>query len=255
MSGEARTEQFALGTATVMIGPADKLFDLNEQEHSIGLVKNFALTAQPGYTDLTQGVKNNVVYSVLTSNPVKATMEVYEHTAKNLAYSLALDGSAMAPQTATATVAADAAAAADTLTVDAVADFAADDYVTVTNGADVFIRKVKTIDAAAKSVQVDVAFAKAILTGAVVKKVNMVAVGSKKDQPFMAAKIVGQLADGTTVAVLIPKIRVTNGFSLAFDTTKFGNLPYQFSVYDLVNTDTFYDQFKDVGQAMLALDK
>lgn len=259
MAGEAKSQQFMLGTATVMIGPQSELFNLNPDEHSIGLVKNFSISGQPSYTELTQGVKNNVVFSVMTANPVTATMEVYEHTSKNLAYGLGLDGSKLDPisdsTTTNADVPANIAGTSD-IPVAAVTGFTVGDWIqAAVPGANdkLLVAKIKTIDAAAKTLTVDDAqkFDYELPAGTVVRKVNVVGIGSKSDQPFLSAKIVGSLADGTPVALLIPKVRITGGFTLAFKTDSFGNLPYKFQPYDLVETDPFYDTFLPFGQAML----
>ena len=77
MAGEAKTNAFMLGTATVMLGAQADLFDLNPTEHSIGLVKNFNLQVDQTYTELTQGVQNQIVFSVRTGNKVMNTMEAY----------------------------------------------------------------------------------------------------------------------------------------------------------------------------------
>jgi hypothetical protein len=260
MAGEAKSNKFMLGTATVMVGAQSDLFNLNPTDHSIGLVKNFTISGQPSYTELTQGVKNSVVYSVMTGNPVTATMEVYEHTAKNLAYGLGLDGSAMAPTTVATTTNADVAAnVAGTKLIPcaAVTGFLVGDWIQalpVGPTDKVLVAKIKSIDATAKTITVqdDHGFSYALASGSLVKKVNVVGIGSKSDQPFLSAKIVGNLADGTPVALLIPKIRVTGGFTLAFKSDSFGNLPYKFQPYDLTQADPFYDTFLPYGQAMLA---
>lgn len=252
MAGEALTSSFMLSTATVMLGAQADLFNLNPADNSIGLVKNFTMTAEPGYTELTQGVKNSVVYSVMTSNVVRANMEVYEYTGRNIAYSLGLEGASITPTTDTTTVDTITVADATTVPVLATTGFAVGDYVTIKQGAadQLFVRKITavTLD---ESIEVNAGIPIALAVGAVVSKVNVIGIGSKVDQPFLAAKIVGTLADGSDVAILIPKLRITNGFSLAFTTDNFGNLPYQFTVYDQVATDPNYALFADVGQAML----
>lgn len=260
MAGEAKSQQFMLGTATVMIGPQSELFNLNPDEHSIGLVKNFSISGQPSYTELTQGVKNSVVFSVMTGNPVTATMEVYEHTSKNLAYGLGLDGSTLDPITQSTTTNADVpanVAGSSSIPVGDVANFAIGDWVqAAVPGANdkLLIARLKEVDAAGKTLTIsdDHKFDYELPAGTIVKKVNVVGIGSRSDQPFLAAKIVGDLADGTPVALLIPKVRITGGFTLAFKTDSFGNLPFKFQPYDLVSTDPFYDTFLPFGQAMLA---
>lgn len=260
MAGEAKSNKFMLGTATVMIGPQSDLFNLNPEEHSIGLVKNFTMSGQPSYTELTQGVKNSVVYSVMTGNPITATMEVYEHTAKNLAYGLGIDGSAFDPTTVNTTTNADVAsnvAGTKIIPCAAVTGFLVNDWIQVLPAGvtdKVLVAKIKSIDSTAKTITIqdEQSFDYALAIGSIVKKVNVVGIGSKSDQPFLAAKVVGNLADGTPVALLIPKVRITGGFTLAFKSDSFGNLPYKFQPYDLTEADPFYQTFLPFGQAMLA---
>lgn len=92
MAGEAKTTDFNIGVATVMLGDMAQVEDLTPKEHSIGLVKNFTTSATDSYVDLTQGIQNDVVWSEKTGSETTATMEVYEYTAKNISYALGLDG-------------------------------------------------------------------------------------------------------------------------------------------------------------------
>ena len=45
------------------------------------------------------------------------------------------------------------------------------------------------------------------------------------------------------VVILIPKIRIINGFNLAFTSDDYANMPFEFTVYDMVSTDTFFTDF------------
>lgn len=254
MAGEAKTSAFMLGTATVMIGAQSELFTLAPDTHSIGLVKNFTMTAEPGYTDLTQGVKNQIVYSVMTSNTVRAQMEVYEYTSKNISYALGLNGGALSAATTATTMSAGAAANAASITVTSAAGLAVGDYIQIQEGTDdkTFFRKINAI--ATNTVTLNANLPVAIASGSAVRKVNAVDIGSKTDQPFLSAKIVGSLADGTEIGILIPKVRITNGFTLGFVTDNYGNLPFEFTVYDLVSTDPNYSEFNGV-QARLFTNK
>ncbi len=247
MPGTAKTETFMLGTATVMIGAEAELYDLVPATHSVGLVKNFSMSAEPAYTELTQGVKNNLVYSVLTGNPTRASMEVYEFTAKNFNYALGLDGSAVAPQTFSGTLASPTAGTDDQLVMQTGegASFTVGDYVMIEVDSDdhVLIRKVDVITTDTLTVDQDVN--EVIAANSVVRIVNDVAVGSRTEQPFLSAKVVGKLANGDHAVLLVPKIRITRGFTLNFSTDDFGNLPFEFTVYDLVATDTFFAAFSD----------
>ncbi len=252
MAGEAKTTQFLLGTATVMLGPQALLRDLTPDLHSIGLTKAVTFSAEPTYTDLTQGVKNSLVFSTLTSNVVKAAMEVYEYTAANLTWALGLDGSSIVTFTEAATlVSATSAASADLiLQVGEGALFSVGDWVMLQVGADdhVLLRKVTVI--VTDTLTVDLAVAVELPIDTNVKKVNAVSVGSKVNQPFLSAKIVGTLADGSETTMLLPKVRITNGFNVAFQTDNYANMPFELSVFDLVAADPNFAMFAG-AQAMI----
>lgn len=257
MAGNAKTESFMLSDATVMLGPVDKLWEMTPETHSVGLVKNFTATSDPAYTELTQGVKNTTVYSVMTSNPVKATAEVYEYTAANLAYGLGLNGASLTPKTGSTTVAtAIAAPAPPAVTATAVvvadtANFTVGDYAFFYYGADdqVAVRRITAVDAGTDTLTVNVGFAHAIPLGTVVKAVQVIGIGSKENQPFLGCKVVGKLANGETVILLYPKVRIVKGFELAFKTDNFGFMPWELTVYDLVSTDANYALTQAQGQS------
>lgn len=254
MAGEAKTEAFMLGTATIMLGAMADLMQLGTAQ-SIGLVKNVTPKSTPGFTDLTQGVKNTLVYSVMTANDVVIDGEMYEYTGKNLSYSLGLDGSSVVATDVVGTVGtAITAPTPPALTVLTLvlgtgegADFAVNDHVFVEigSGDQVFPRKITAITT--DTLTVDYGFPVAIPLGTKVSKVNVTPVGSLADQPYLACKIVGKLANGDDIVMLVPKVRVVSGISLAFKTDKFDFIPLQLKVYDLVSTDPFYTYFQTVG--------
>lgn len=252
--GTAKTSQFMLGSATVMIGAQNEVFDLNPDDHGIGLVKNFRITGEPSFTDLTQGVKNTVAYSVMTGNTIRASMEAYEYNSRNIAYSMGLEGSNFTAQNTVTTLTSPATTSATSITVDDETGFAVGDYVMIEDGeADqVYVRKLTGVTVGELSFAQ--ALAKAIASGATVKKSNMVSVGSTDDTPFFSAKIVGSLADKTKMVILCPKIRITNGFSLGFTTEGFDNMPYEWSFYDQLASDPFYSEFRG-KQAKLLTEK
>jgi hypothetical protein len=258
MAGEALTNKFMLGSATLMLGPVGEVFDLNVSNHSVGMVKNVTTKSTPGFVELTQGVKNTVVYSVMNSNKVMISAEVYEYTSKNMAYSLGLDGSSLAATTVATTITTAMATTGTPAKTSAVllcsttTGFTAGDYVMVQVGNEdqVFARKVVSVQAST-SITVNDGLPVTLPIGTTVKKANVVGIGSKADQPFLSAKIVGTLADGSEVAILIPKVRITSGISLAFKTDNYDNIPLELTVYDLVSTDTDYTAFLPYGNAML----
>ena len=245
-AGLAKTNDFLLSTASVMIGPMEDLYDLNPDEHAIGLVKNVTLSSEPSYTELTQGVKGSVVFSVLTANPVKASMEVFEYTAKNLALGLGLDldATGLAPLTAQTTVASPVAASpvSSVLNVTSAAGMTAGKTILIErNSSDDFVIR-KIVSVSTNAITVDQPLP-TIASGVKVMLVNAIDIGSKDDQPFFSAKIAGKLANGDDIVILIPKIRITKGFNMAFTSDNYGNLPFEFTVYDMVSTDALYADF------------
>jgi hypothetical protein len=261
MAGEAKTNAFLLATATVMLGTQDELWDLNPAAHSIGLVKNFSIQTTPKFTDLTQGVTNTVVYTVLTDNPVQATMEAYEYTAKNLSYGLGLDGSALAPITTTdvlKTAIVGDGSTTHTVAIAAVADisaqYAVGSYVMIqgVGGTDlVFVAKILTsvfaTDTQTLTLSQDIPTGVTFAAGAKVSVTHRIDVGTKVAQPFFSAKVVGILPENNEPCViLIPKLRVIKGFTLAF-SGQFGNLPFEFQPLELVTSDANYAEFANRG--------
>lgn len=263
MAGEARTSSFLLGSATVMIGPQASLYQLNPDMHSLGLTKNFQVTAEPNYLPLMQGVKSTVVYEVLTGNPVKAQCEVFEYTSKNIAYSLGLGATTVSsphstwalltPIVGTMAPGVSSLTFSDPTLTDVVVPAGTWMSVQDTYEADhvhYFRITADSIQAgAAVTVQVDPEMAfelgNSFPAGSLVSIVNSFDVGSKVDQPYSALMVTGILPEQTKpVSLLFPKVRITRGFSLTFGETAYGNLPFQFTPFELLPTDMFYADFR-----------
>lgn len=261
MAGDARTTNFMLGTAEVMIGPRDKLYELNPEEHSMGLVKNFVAEANKEYTELGQGVQNTTVFTRTTGSTNRASCEVYEYTAKNLAYALSLDGTQFGAKpgdphvsTAESTNGADGT---HTLSLNEPAEpqvLEVGDYVTLREpqNNNVTIAKVQSKTASSLVVQVDVG-TKEFPAGTLVQACNVLDVGTNSEATEYAAKVVGQLADGTWVSLFFPRVRITSGLSMAFQTDNYGNLPFEFRPMQPVAGDKFYADFRG-RVAKLAMD-
>ena len=377
-AGSAKTESFNLGAATVMIGPKEDVLDLTPEKHSIGLVKNFSFTSNDQYIDLTQGVRNSVVYSVKTGSEVNASMEVYEYTAKNLAYALGLEGfelvegadlslreavsgdmavsevivkadedssasditegeyltiqgnksgnedlifvgkvassvftAGTAPQVATTATVGDLmkaleksrgskiltiekghmkvlAGSNETVTCsdkfksvfgiteagtgplvgtvevsynDKLTEigFAANDEITISiDGDEVAETVIKTKPAADTSAYYTITFDRPIpedfnfIAGDRVIKANIIPVGTAEAQPTLGAKIVGILPEKKQpITIIIPKLRVTNGFSLGFQTDSYGNMPFEFTPFEQTPADPLYAEYGDKGFAFV----
>lgn len=265
MAGEAKTNAFMLATATVMIGPQPDLFNLTVADHSIGLVKNFQVSSEPSYVELTQGVKNQLVYSVMNGNEVRASMEVFEYTSKNLMYGTGLDGSNMSPlgtplplKTAITTGGTSVAFAAGT---DVSAEYPAGTWIYVQDGTSDRVHVGRVASAAYETDTLTVTltaetampadFTAAVVTGKG-GKVNHIPVGKKDEQPFFGAKVVGILPEGSRpVVILFPKIRIIRGFTVAFSSENFGNLPFEFQPFELTGADPHASIFGNDGYCSL----
>lgn len=256
MPGLAKTNAFMLGTATVMLGAMSDLYDLNPSDNSIGLVKNFTLSSEPSFTELTQGVQNTVVDSTITGNPVRAQMEAYEYTAKNFAYALGLEGApAMTnagntAQTTTSGAVTATSPAAVIVPVVSATDITPGKFlmIQIDNEDHFIIRKVVSV--ASLNVTVDKGLP-AIPSGAKVRVVADLGIGSKNDQPYYAAQVNGKLSNGDPITILLPKVRIVRGFNLAFTTSDYGNMPLELAVYDQVSTDPFYTDFPNQSAKLL----
>lgn len=257
MAGEAKTNAFMLGTATVMLGDRVDLFDFTPANHSIGLVKNFNLTVDQSYTDLGQGLTNQTVFSVKTGSKIMATMEAYEYTGKNLTYALGMEGfNAGDAITASSSIIGIPSPTTTGFTMSAaLVGLAVGDYIKIQTGNNdqVLVRKVATITGAALTFVDHLPAIPA--EGATVSKMNVIPLGSSTacEDTFVAAKIVGTLADCSEVVLLLPKVKVTKGFNMAFNSNDFQNLPLELTVYDLLADDAHYAAFAEFGNASAML--
>ena len=263
MAGEAKTNAFLLSSATVMIGAMDKVFELDPATHSLGLVKNFQVSAEPAYTELTQGVRNQIVYSVLTGNPVRAQMEVYEFGAKNLSYGLGLDGSSLTAKTPL-TLKTAITNGGTAVVANAASDpgYSTGDLVMIQYNDKVHVGKLASAGTfSTDQVTLTLTAGTAMPTGmtfpvgCLVSKANVVSVGKQTAQPFFSDKVVGILPqDNTPICILFPKLRITRGFTLNFSTDNFGNLPFEFTPYEMVAADALYSDFSaDVYAKLLTI--
>ncbi|WMC09508.1 hypothetical protein PU634_10310 [Oceanimonas pelagia] len=230
-----------LSTATVMIGARDKLNELGMAD-SVGLVKNFTFESTPEFTELTQGVTNEVVFALKTSNPIRCTFEMYEYTEANLQIALGLAGAKLAPITGDAyklTAASTAGADETTLTVDDPASPQAlspgDSVALVGLDGNVTLAKVKTAPSM-NSMTIEGTWTNQFASGTIVRKVNVLDLGSNEtDITEYAVKAVGKLADGTIATFLFSRCRVTSGLQMAFSTDNFGNIPFEFTPMAVLN--------------------
>lgn len=95
MAGEAQTTQFNVSSATLMLGEMGHGLDLTPELHSVGLVKDVSISVTKERIELGQGITNDTVDSQVTGNTTSVSANVYEYTAKNLAYAAGIDGREM----------------------------------------------------------------------------------------------------------------------------------------------------------------
>lgn len=261
MAGNAKTNKFMLSTATVMLGPLADLHKLNPMEHSIGLVKNFQLTGEAQYTELTQGIRNAVVMSVRTGEGLKTSCEVYEFTAKNIAYAAGIDASGTTFDVVEemSALSAEAIGAADdiVLAVAPTTAIAAGDYLFIQKGQDDYVHvvKVASYDNGTKTVTFAAGFeiptGMTFPVGSRVGRLKRIDVGVAQTQPDLACKVTGILPkDNTPFTILLPKVKITRGLGISFASDNFSNMPFEMQPYQMVTTDPFYAEYGD-GQAIL----
>ncbi len=255
------TNQFNIGISTVMVGPMNDVLNLTPEEHSIGLIKNFSLTSETNEITLTQGLRNTQVDSQVTGVTTQMSMEVYEYTAKNIAYAAQLAGENFtltgnyALKTAiTGGVSATSVVLADVPSSHS-SDLSAGDVIALQCTGDKDYDKVFLGNVASTSFEADAgeSAAKGTLTitlanaipsgwnfaaGDKVFFVNLIPVGSDEPQPYYGVKIVGILPNGNEpVTIICPKAKITAGFNLGFTTDNYGNMPFEFTPYDLTKED------------------
>lgn len=251
-AGEAKSTKFAVGTATLMLGPLADLMNLNATAHSVGLAKNIVVTAESSFLDLTQGVRNRLVYQVMNGQTTRVTAEIYELGAKNLTYGLGLDGSSLTVADVSTTLAANIAANSNLAQVANATGFAVNDWMIIqpdANSDDIQLRKAANI--ATNNITLSAPVPVLVPSGAIVKKVNAINVAGQETPSFLSMKLAGSLADGSPIVLLFPKVKITRGFTVGFQTDNYGNLPFEISAFDQVPTDPFYSTIK--AQALLGV--
>jgi len=255
------TNQFNIGISTLMIGPMDKVLELTPEEHSIGLIKNFTITAETNEVTLTQGIRNTQVDSQVTGNTIQMTTEVYEYTAKNIAYAaqlagenFSLTGNYKLKTAVTGGVSATTVVLKE-VPASAQADLSAGDTIalqcTSTKDYDkIWLGKVASAPTwTADSQDENIGDLSITLTAAIpsgwefaagdsVFYVNLIPVGSDEPQPYYGVKIVGILPNGNEpFTIICPKAKITGGFNISFTTDNYGNMPFQLTPYDMTKAD------------------
>jgi hypothetical protein len=260
---EAKSKNFMLSSATVMIGEREKLMELNPSEHSIGLVKNFNVNNDRSSTDLTAGVTNDLVFTMTTGSETRASMEMYEYTAKNMAYALGLSGFDISEVTGDPFIVNAIGTNNSDKTHDLVVTegstpqpLADGDMISIRFPDDDNIILAKATDTSgvsstgALTVQVDIG-AVIIPAGSVIQRVSVLELGTTEEQTELAAKVTGQLADGTWITLLNPRIKVSSGFAAAFSSENYGNMAFEWKNLKVLPGEPFYADYKGMAGKLL----
>lgn len=257
MPGSALTGRFQFSTATVCVLPMAQQKAVNPLTHSIGLTKNVRVEATPSKVDLTQGIMNDVVATQTNGMPITSSMEVYEHTAKNMAYGLSLDPASIVDMGLPVPVSGGVAAGASS--VSTAGDIAANvgDWIYIQENLDdqVHVAKVTGVNGGVISftghpVPTGMSFS----TGARVGRLNKIDADPSRANNNFCVRIIGVAVDNSTPIVLhFPKCRITKGFAMGFSSDNFSNLPFEFTPMVPVATDPGYDP--DFRQKMSVLSR
>lgn len=259
------TDQFNIGVATVMVGKPEDVLTLTPEANSIGLIKNFSLTSETNEITLTQGLRNTIVDSQVTSITTQATFEVYEYTASNLAYAAGLDGAKFSMRgeyklgaaitggsSATSVILKDVPSTqvlpAGTVLAIQCSNEKMYDKVYLAKIAsseetdgDLTITLESAIPAGWDFTEGDKAFV-----------VNPIPVGGDEPQPYFGIKIVGVLPNGNEPFTLIfPKAKITSGLTINFTTDNYSSMPFEVTPYDLTSSDAMFDEFKKYNSNLI----
>lgn len=259
MAGNAQTTQVLLSTATMMVGPMADLLTLNPAEHSLGLVKNVTISTDPEFRDLTQGLLNDIVMSVKVGDGSRISMEVYEYTLRNFAYAAGLDGSNVSYDPITQTYPTTVAPTGTTVTLAAapVPALVSGDYIYIQAGDtdQVHVAKVDSVAAGVITLATGWAIPAGMTFPAAsrVGKVRAIDIGAQTPTVNLSAKITGFIdpTKNTPVTIMLPKIRITRGFNLAFTTDNYGNMPFEIQPYAQIPTDPMFAEFGTTKMKLL----
>lgn len=246
----AQTDAFILNEATLMIGPLGSVKDLTEKGHSIGLFKSLQIKNERSFTELMQGVRQDVVASVLTSDNWTFTGEGCEFSPRQLAYYLGQDGFDFSTdKVATTTITAPVAKAAATITVALATNLAVGDYITLGQVGDNngLVFQIEAI--AAMQITLDRPTVTSFAQGATVYKLNALRsnTNSCTGANYFSAKIVSQNVGCDPIIIWLPKIQITSGLTLNFGADNFMTSPMEFKTLASVRGDASYEDYADNG--------
>ncbi len=246
----AQSDAFILNEATLMLGPLGSVKDLTEEKHSIGLFKNLQVQNERSFTELMQGVRQDVVSSALTSDNWMFTGEACEFSPRQLSYHLGQDGSNYTTEKVpSTTLASPVAAAATTITVGSATNLAVGDYITIQQIGDNsgLVFQIEAITGV--SITLDRPTVVAFVQGATVFKLHALRsnTNSCTGASYYSAKIVSQTVGCDPIIILLPKIQITSGLNMNFGADNFMVSSMEFKSMASIRSDASYADYVEFG--------
>lgn len=255
--GAALGDGFVLNEATLMIGPLGSAMDLTEEEHSLGLFKNLAVTNAKTFQPLTQGPRQEIVHQQLTNDDWQLAGNGYEYNPRTIMYALGQAGYTADPTAPRikATITAPTSVSEETITVDEATGLVQGDWIVISpiNGnSDGLAYKIKTV--AEKVLTLDRPLVAAVAIGDKVVKstlINTNDADSCSGANYFSAKVVSADVHCNPIILVAPKIQITSGLNLTFGVADYANMQFQATAMALTRKDAGYDLYVEHEKSKL----
>ena len=257
--GTALGNGFVLNEATLMIGALGQAMDLTEEEHSLGLFKNLAVSNEKTYAPLNQGVRQDTVHQTLTGDNWTISGNGYEYNPRTIMYALGQAGYSADPSAPRVklTVSAPAAEGTSEITVEASTGVAAGDWIVLQSGvgaADGLAYQVESV--ATNVITLDRPLVAPVVIGDKLVKSVLIQTNDPEScsgANYYSAKIVSADVNCNPIVLVIPKLQITSGLNLTFGVSDYSNMAFQGTPMASTRQDASYDLYKKHGQSKVFL--
>ena len=257
--GTALGDGFVLNEATLMIGALGQALDLTEEDHSLGLFKNLAVSNEKTYAPLNQGVRQDTVHQTLTGDNWTISGNGYEYNPRTILYALGQAGYSADPTAPRVklTVSAPSAVATSTITVTAATGVAAGDWIVLQStvgAADGLAYQVESV--ATNVITLDRPLVAPVVIGDKLVKSVLIQTNdpdSCSGANYYSAKIVSADVNCNPIVLVIPKLQITSGLNLTFGVSDYSNMAFQGTPMASTRQDASYNLYKKHGQSKVFL--